>query len=217
MRILALDGSLARASAALWVDGAVLARRALAGDRGQPTALPPMAEELLRDGGALDAVAVVVGPGGFTGLRAAIALAEGIALGRGVPLIGVTTGEALAAAVPEALRAGRAAWAAIDTKRGRIALERIGAGTLGAEAPPIVLEEAALPRPNGPVAIMGDAAPVVAARLLARDAGDVLLTDSRLPDAGAAALVAALRRAGRLPPRGAAPLDAEPPAVRLPG
>jgi hypothetical protein len=62
MRILALDGSLARASAALWVDGAVLARRALAGDRGQPTALPPMAEELLRDGGALDAVAVVVGP-----------------------------------------------------------------------------------------------------------------------------------------------------------
>jgi len=44
-----------------------------------------------------------------------------------------------------------------------------------------------------------------------------VLTDSRLPDAGAAALVAALRLAGRLPPRGAAPLYAEPPAVRLPG
>ena len=216
MRLLALDGSLARASAALWVEGAVVARRALAGDRIQPTSLPPMAEELLRDAGALDAVAVVVGPGGFTGLRTAIALAEGIALGRGIPVIGVTTGEALAAALPEALRAGREVWAAVDTKRGRLALERIAPGPLVASAAPVVLAERDLPRPEGPVAVAGDAAPLVAARLLARDA-DAVLTDSRLPDAAAAAGVAALRLAGRIPPRGAAPLYAEPPAVRLPG
>jgi tRNA threonylcarbamoyladenosine biosynthesis protein TsaB len=216
MRILALDASLARCSAALWVDGAVLARRALAGERVQPTALPPMAEELLRDAGGLDAVAVVVGPGSFTGLRAAIALAEGIALGRGVPVVGVTTGEALAAALPDAVRAGRAVWAAVDTKRGRVALERIAAGDVAALAPPVVLEEAALPRPDGPVLVVGDAAPLVAARLLARGA-DAVLSDSRLPDAAAVARVAALRLSGTIPSRGAVPLYQEPPAVRGPG
>lgn len=215
MRLLALDGSLARASAALWVDGAVVAHRAVAGERVQPTALPPLAEEVLRGAGALDAVAVVVGPGGFTGLRTAIALAEGIALGHGVTVIGVTTGEALAAALPETIRAGREVWAAVDTKRGKIALERIAAGGLLA-APLLVTAEAELPRPEGPVAVAGDAAPLVAARLLAREA-DAMLTASRLPDAGAAALVAALRLAGALPPRDAAPLYAEPPAVRQPG
>ncbi|WP_372617157.1 tRNA (adenosine(37)-N6)-threonylcarbamoyltransferase complex dimerization subunit type 1 TsaB [Falsiroseomonas sp.] len=216
MRILALDGSLARASAALWIDGAVVARRVVAGDRVQPTALPLMAEALLAEAERrLDAVAVVVGPGSFTGLRTAIALAEGIALGLGVELVGVTTGEALAAALPEDIRGAREVWAVVDTRRGRVSLERIAPGAWIA-APPAVFAERELPMPAGPVAIAGDAAPMVAARLLARDA-DALLTDSRLPDAGAAASVAARRLAGAIPPRSAAPLYSEPPAVRLPG
>lgn len=180
----------------------------------QPTALPPMAEDVLRGAGALDAVAVVVGPGGFTGLRTAIALAEGIALGHGVKVIGVTTGEALAAALPEELRTNREVWAAVDTKRGKIALERFAPGSL-LTGPLLVVPEAELPRPEGPVAVVGDAAPLVAARLLAREA-DAMLTASRLPDAAAAARVAALRLTGALPPRDAAPLYAEPPAVRRP-
>jgi len=213
MRILALDGSLARASAALWVEGAVVASRTVAGERMQPTALPPMADALLREAGRLDAVAVVVGPGGFTGLRTAIALAEGIALGLGVRVVGVTTGEALAAALPEALR-GREVWAAVDTKRGRMALERIGPAGWSAGAP-VVLAERELPTPEGPVAVVGDAAPAVAARLLARG-HDAVLTDSRLPDAGAAARVAALRLSGAIAMRDGTPVYAEPPAVRMP-
>jgi tRNA threonylcarbamoyladenosine biosynthesis protein TsaB len=212
MRLLAVDGSLARASVALWADGVVLAARAQAGARIQPTALPPMAAALLEQAGLLDAIAVVVGPGSFTGLRSAIALAEGIALGLGIPVIGVTTGEALAAALPAPLRASREVWSAVDTRRGRVALERIAPGGWAA-GPPVVLEERDLPRPAGPVAVVGDAAPLVAARLLARDL-DAMLTDSRLPDAGAAAAVAALRLAGAIPPRDAAPLYQEPPAVR---
>jgi tRNA threonylcarbamoyladenosine biosynthesis protein TsaB len=214
MRLLALDGSLARCSAALMVDGAVRETLSEEGARAAPTALPVLAERLLREAGALDAVAVVVGPGGFTGLRTAIALAEGIALGRGVPVVGVTTGEALAAALPEALRAGREVWAAVDTKRGRLVLERIGAEG-AAMAPPVVLAEAALPMPERPVAVAGDAAPLVAARLLARGA-DAVLTDSRLPAAAAAVLVAARRMAGGIAMRDGAPLYAEPPAVRAP-
>lgn len=219
-RILALDAALARCSAAVLVDGAVRAARAEATARGHASALPPMAEAVLAEAGLrapdLDAVAVVVGPGGFTGLRAAIALAEGLALGAGVPLIGVTTGEALAAALPAPLRAARAVWAAIDNRRGRILLERFAPGAWTPEAAPEPMEEAALPRPPGPVALCGDAAPAVAARLAARDL-DAMLTDSRLPDAAAAARVAALRLAGRIPARAARPLYAEPPAVRLPG
>lgn len=213
MRLLVLDGSLARCSAALLADGVVVARAAQAGARNQPTALPPMAEQVMRAVAGIDAVAVVVGPGGFTGLRAAIALAEGIALGAGVPLVGVTTGEALAAALPAL---DRAVWSAVDTKRGRLVLEVIAAGALHAESAPLPMAERDLPRPAGPVAVVGDAAPMVAARLRARGF-DAMLTDSRLPDAVAAGRVALARIEGRIPPRDAAPLYVEPPAVRLPG
>ncbi|MBL6456056.1 tRNA (adenosine(37)-N6)-threonylcarbamoyltransferase complex dimerization subunit type 1 TsaB [Belnapia sp. T6] len=219
-RILAIDGALARCSAALLEDGVLRAARAEAGDRGHAALLPPMAEAVLAEAGLratqLDAVAVVVGPGGFTGLRAALALAEGIGLAAGRPLIGVTTGEALAAAVPEAVRASRAVWAVVDNRRGRVLLERIPPGSLAATALPEPVTEAELPLPRGPVAVAGDAALAVAARLAARGE-DALLTESRLPDAAAAGLVAALRLAGRLPPREARPLYVEPPAVRPPG
>lgn len=212
MLILALDGALARASVALCEGGTVLAQRAEAGARLQPAALPPMAEAVLRAGRPA-AVAVVVGPGGFTGLRAAIALAEGIALGLGIPLVGVTTGEALAAALPAALRDTHEVWAAVDTKRGRFALERFAPGGAVPLGPPMVLAERELPAPAHPVAVVGDAAPQVAARLLARDHA-AMLTDSRLPDAVAVARVAARRLAGAIPPRDAAPLYQEPPALR---
>ncbi|NGM23884.1 tRNA (adenosine(37)-N6)-threonylcarbamoyltransferase complex dimerization subunit type 1 TsaB [Roseomonas stagni] len=209
MRLLVLDGSLARCSAALFQDGALVAQAAQAGARGQPTALPPLAEQVLA-GARPDAVAVVVGPGGFTGLRTAIALAEGIALATAARLVGVTTGEALAAALPEALREARAVWAAIDTKRGRFLLERLDAGT-----PPEPMAERDIPAPPGPVALVGDAAPLAAARLLARGF-DAMLTDSRLPSAAAAGLVALRRLTGDIPWRDATPLYVEPPAVRLP-
>ena len=63
--------------------------------------------------------------------------------------------------------------------------------------------------------VAGDAAEAVAERLAARGV-DALLSAVRLPDAGAAARVAALRLAGRLPPLAARPLYVEPPAVRQP-
>ncbi len=178
-----------------------------------------MAEAVLAEAGLrapdLAAIACVVGPGGFTGLRAALALAEGLALGAGVPLIGVTTGEALAAAMPEAARQGRAIWTAIDNHRGQLVLERFAPGALMPDAGPVVLAEADLPLTRDAVAVGGDAAPQVAARLAARGV-DVLLSQVRLPEAAAAARVAALRLARQIPPRDARALYAEQPAVRPP-
>lgn len=210
MRLLGLDAALARASAALWEDGSVLASARQDGARGQPAALPALADAVLRQSpGGADAVAVTLGPGGFTGLRAAIALGRGFADGWGVPLLGVTTGEALAEGLPPWQRAARQVWSVTLAGRGGLVLERPG------EAP-VLLEEATLPTPAGPVVLVGDAAPQAAARLLARGA-DLLLSDMRLPEAGMVAAAAARRLATGAPVREATPLYAEPLALREPG
>jgi tRNA threonylcarbamoyladenosine biosynthesis protein TsaB len=217
MRILAIEGALARCSAAVLEAGAVLAARAEEAARGHPSLLPRFAAEVLERAGlaarALDAVAVGVGPGGFTGLRAAIALAEGIARGAGRPLIGVTTGEALLAALPPGRRAGRAVWAAVDNRRGRAVIEAFPAGA-DAPAAPEVVALTALPPAPGPLLVLGDAAEAVAAALAAR--GEAAQAWPGLPAAEAVAAVAARRLAGALPARAAAPLYAEPPAVSGP-
>jgi tRNA threonylcarbamoyladenosine biosynthesis protein TsaB len=222
MPILALDGSLARCSAAvLDAEGRVLAAAATSAERGHATLLPPLAARVLEEARlaapALRAVAVGVGPGSFTGLRTALALAQGIAFGAGgLPVIGVTTGEALVAALTEEERRGRAVWAALDTRRGRIMLECFASGAALPEGPPVAFAERDLPMPAGAVAVAGDAAPQVAARLLARGA-DALLSEARLPDAVPLGRIALRRLAGGLPPRAAEePLYGEPPALRAP-
>jgi tRNA threonylcarbamoyladenosine biosynthesis protein TsaB len=59
-----------------------------------------MLEDLLKNAGLgieeLDAVAFGAGPGSFTGLRIACGLAQGLALGRGLPVIGISSLEAIA-------------------------------------------------------------------------------------------------------------------------
>ncbi|MEM9972140.1 MAG: tRNA (adenosine(37)-N6)-threonylcarbamoyltransferase complex dimerization subunit type 1 TsaB, partial [Pseudomonadota bacterium] len=67
--------------------------------KGQAERLIPMLEEVLADVGAaweeLDAIGVGVGPGNFTGVRIAVSAARGLAMGLGVPAVGVTAFEAL--------------------------------------------------------------------------------------------------------------------------
>ncbi len=203
MLILALDAALARCSAALWCDGEVLAERMAPAGRGHAALLPPMVAQVLN--GTPDAVAVTIGPGSFTGLRAAIALAQGLAAGACVPVLGVTVAEALC----EQLGAlgGRALWVAIDSRRGRIFLDRDGSVV------PVALD--ALPAAGGPVVVAGDAAIAVAARLAARGS-DVRLSDARLPRARDVAAVAARQLAGQAPMRDAQPLYIDRPEAKLP-
>jgi tRNA threonylcarbamoyl adenosine modification protein YeaZ len=208
-RILALDSSLARCSAAVVLGDAVLAeRRQDAVRQGQAALLPAMVRDVLAEAGLavadLDLIAVTVGPGSFTGIRSALALAHGLALAAGRPLAGVSVGEALAHAVPDT---GRVLWCAIDSRRGRVFLECDGAVAAW------MLD--ALPAPPGPVALAGDAAPVAAAHLAA-GGHDVLLTDARLPEPLHVALAGRKRVAGGLPPRAAQPLYVDAPEARLP-
>ncbi len=210
MLILGLDATLARCSAAVVADGVLRAERREEGERAYATSLPLLLQAVLAEASvtadALDGVAVCVGPGSFTGLRAAIALASGLALASARPLVGVTVAEALVEAVPG--RGASRLWVAIDNKRGGVFLHT-GEGDFAA------VPLAALPVARQPVLVAGDAAPAVAARLTAR--GEVARpSDVRLPLARHVALVGARRLAGALAPLPAQPIYVEAPAVVLP-
>ena len=94
MRFAAIETSTEWCSVALWSDGEIAAVERRAGNRHSELALP-MLEKLLGKN-RLDAVAFGAGPGAFTGLRIACGLAQGIAFGRGLPVLGVSTLEAMA-------------------------------------------------------------------------------------------------------------------------
>jgi tRNA threonylcarbamoyladenosine biosynthesis protein TsaB len=100
MRVLALDTATELCSAALWLDGELRAREALA-PRAHGTLLLPMIQELLAETGAslasLDAIAFGRGPGAFTGLRLAVSVAQGLGFSTGRPLIPVSDLRAIAA------------------------------------------------------------------------------------------------------------------------
>ena len=128
MRILALDAATEACSAALLEPGDVQERFEIIG-RGHANRLLPMADELLRARGIslrdLDGVAFGRGPGGFTGLRIAAGLAQGLAAGAGKPVLPVSNLAAVAAGAARAqgrarvlvcmdARMGQVYWAAYD-------------------------------------------------------------------------------------------------------
>jgi tRNA threonylcarbamoyladenosine biosynthesis protein TsaB len=94
MHFAAIETSTEWCSVAVWRDGEIAALERRAGHRHSEFALP-MLESLLK-GSPIDAVAFGAGPGAFTGLRIACALAQGLAFARGLPVIGISTLEALA-------------------------------------------------------------------------------------------------------------------------
>jgi tRNA threonylcarbamoyladenosine biosynthesis protein TsaB len=99
MRFVALETSTLWCSVALWRDGEIAGVERRAGTRHSELALPMLQRLLERfQTGAenLDAVAFGAGPGSFTGLRIACGLAQGLALPRGIPVLGVSSLEALA-------------------------------------------------------------------------------------------------------------------------
>ena len=197
-----MDAALGGCGAGVVRDGAVLAERRQVGMRGSAAALPALAEAVLREAGVqavdLDAVAVTVGPGSFTGVRAALALAHGIGVAAGVPVLGVSVGAALRAGVAGSCEAGRVVWVAVDSRRGRVFLDD------GVHVAGVGLDE--LPLPGRAVAVAGDAAVEVVSRLAALGA-DVLLLDVR--EVGAAGIALAAER-----PMEARPMYVDGPEAR---
>ncbi len=125
MLILAMDTAQGACSAALARDGELLAHRFELMRAGHAERLLPQIMEVMEEAAAemadLTHLAVTVGPGTFTGTRIALSTARGMALALEVPIIGVTTLEAVAAAMEE--RAGTVRVAAFDAKRGELYLQ----------------------------------------------------------------------------------------------
>jgi tRNA threonylcarbamoyladenosine biosynthesis protein TsaB len=129
MLFAALETSTEWCSVALWRDGRIAGAERHAPNRHSELVLPMMqrlleAEKSRMD--ALEAIAFGAGPGSFTGLRIACGLAQGIAFARSLPVLGVSTLEALA----EECGAPRVA-ACIDARMREVyyaALEKTGGG-----------------------------------------------------------------------------------------
>lgn len=124
MKLLAFETATEACSVALYVDGQVLERFEVAPRRHAELSLP-WAEQLLAEAGIarnqLDAIALSRGPGAFTGVRLAIAIAQGIALALDRPLLPVSTLQTLALRAPaDASRV----LACIDARMGELYVAR---------------------------------------------------------------------------------------------
>ncbi|MGQ0528681.1 MAG: tRNA (adenosine(37)-N6)-threonylcarbamoyltransferase complex dimerization subunit type 1 TsaB [Panacagrimonas sp.] len=101
MRLLALDTATEACSAALWLDGQVLARFELAG-RTHTQRMLPMIHELMAQAGLrfaqLDGLVCGVGPGSFAGVRIGVGFVKGLALSLDRPVVAISSLQLLAQA-----------------------------------------------------------------------------------------------------------------------
>jgi len=206
--ILTVDASGGRAAISIADGDALRSSCVMPSGAGIADNLAVMLEECLGRAKAtaksLDAVAVMIGPGSFTGIRASLALALGFSAAAGTPVHGMRLGDVFCACLPDLTRP---LWVAVTARRGRVFLERDGIAAGFAEDH--------VPDPDGPIALAGERAIDIAATLAARG-HDILLTDARYPEP--LAIAAALRSQiehGR-PTARPMPLYVDPPEAKLP-
>jgi tRNA threonylcarbamoyladenosine biosynthesis protein TsaB len=195
--LLAIETATESCSAALLHNGALLERSELAPRRHAELILP-MIESLLAEAGIarrrIDAVAVGRGPGAFTGVRLAISVAQGLALGLDIPVVPVSSLAALAQDAPS--KDGASILAVIDARMGEVyaglfrrssngSVEPVGDESVGHA------NELTLPRVDS---IVGSGWAVYADVLAARLPSAPLFADgARYPQARAIAQLAALQ------------------------
>jgi len=166
MLVLALDSAGSACSSALWRDGVVVARRFAAMARGQSEALIPMVQAVMDETGCsfpqVDLLAVSVGPGAFTGIRIGLSAARALALAAAKPLAGITTTEAIAAAIPAAERQDHTVMVVVDSRRAELWVQVFSADLVALGPIQALLPEQAALAVFGPVILAGDGAALVA-------------------------------------------------------
>lgn len=123
--------------------------------KGQAERLLVLCEELLSEAGMgwgdLDAIGVGIGPGNFTGIRIAVSAARGLALGLGIPAVGIDAFDTL-----QLGQDGPCA-CAVDARREQVYLQGFGNPALAA---PATYDGGALPEFDGGLIGAGGQAPV---------------------------------------------------------
>lgn len=169
MHVLALDTATEACSVALLLDatadgrGGRLVEAFEIAPRRHAELVLPMVESVLAEAGlgldAVDAIAVGRGPGAFTGVRLAIAMAQGLALGAGRPVVTVSTLATLAqGAVGRLGGRGAGVLALIDARMGEVYAGAFGVDDHGLVVPigdERVLAPAAVAAPEGEVVVVG--------------------------------------------------------------
>jgi tRNA threonylcarbamoyladenosine biosynthesis protein TsaB len=207
MRVLAIDTALAACSAAVLdtTYGGIVASESLPMSRGHAEALMPLLQRVMDEADLnyfdIDRIAVITGPGSFTGLRVGIAAARGLALAAEKPLVGLSTLAAYAAphmaaddSVPVV--------AAIDARHAHVYLQVFAPGgrtLLAARLAP--LREAVQAAAATSACIVGSAAQAVADGLSIGDAVPVLIDARPAPDIAWVARVGAVVPEAQSPPK----------------
>src|SRR5437763_3413200 len=217
--ILALDAAGLACSVAVSLGEEGVVEERIATRHGQAETLLPLVDKARREAGqmaaSLDVVVVTVGPGSFTGIRAGLAAARGIALATGARLLGVTSLDAVAV---EAVRGGcletRVLLVALESRREDLYVQFFdphgGALCEPAAIMPFLLREAVTATIGAnPLLVAGDAAQRAAAELAQR-------VDTAVLEGSAPGAVGSLRAGLRRLRRGSAADSPRPLYLRPP-
>ena len=217
--VLAFDTAGSACSVAVGRDSVLLAHERREMRYGHAEALLPMIDRVMEVAGLgaadLDVVAVSTGPGGFTGIRAGLAGAQGLALATGARLVGVSSFAAVAALVAAA---DTSLLVALDSRRVDPYVQLFNAAGEPASEPAAVLVEhlaahVAASIGGSHLRIAGDAAEAARSVLGRRDHVEVLADTP--PDARGVLAAALHQRAGAAE-KVARPLYLRPPDVSFP-
>lgn len=212
MLLLGIETATSLLSLALWRDGECLERRLRLPNGGSERLLPWLGELLAEAGarpGQLDGIAFGAGPGGFTGLRLACGIAQGLAWGLDKPLLPVPTLEVLA------LECGQAeVWTCLDARMHEVysAAYRVSGGSVSEVLAPVCGPPSEVPIPALPSAWgAGDGFTTHGDMLRARKSDLAGVDDSSMPTATGVLRLAASRFAAG---EGLAAAAAQPAYVR---
>jgi tRNA threonylcarbamoyladenosine biosynthesis protein TsaB len=185
---------------------------------GHAERLMPMICEVMEAAGAgfsdLSRIAVTVGPGTFTGVRAGVAAARGLALAAGLPVVGATSLAVMAHRADACLgptRAGRLLAVAVDARRGMVYFQTFpDASEEGEPAALLAPEEAARRIGDRAAVVVGSGGAAVAAAAHAAGSQAEAMFPELQPHAASLALMAP----GLHPAKPLMPLYLRPPDAR---
>ena len=208
MRVLVIDTALDACTAAVFEDGRALGVCSEPMARGHSERLGGFVRDAVANAGGFDGIeriGVTVGPGSFTGLRVGLAFAQGLGAALDLPVVGISTLEALARSAD---RGTGTTAAVIDARRGQVYLQRFRDGSAVSEPEALSIEAGIGVLADNGWRITGSGAALVGGSAEA----------ATMPDPAALALLTAVHDPAAHPPR---PLylrapDATPP-TRLPG